>query len=93
MYIQFQAEAPNKGSYTTNNFEDATKFLRSFAMGSTFSTYKNQKPGLGMSIDQVLKKFKVESLEPINKGQSSYLSFTAKDADDETITYKGMIDF
>lgn len=95
-HIHFQGLPPHKGAYTSNQFEDTAKFLCSFASGSSFTVYENQETTSDSSIKlrKVLKKIKIESIEPANKGAGSkYLGFTAKDAADESITYRGIINF
>lgn len=93
MYIQFQSSNPGGGSFTTNDFSDEKIFLKSLGTGSDFKVYEPSTTNdtKDISLKKVIKKLQIETVKPLNKNQSCYLEFTAKDSEDEKSTYSGII--
>lgn len=90
MYIQFQSDQKDHG-YTSNYFEDQAKFLLSLATNGVFKVFKEKAEN---NIHKVIAKIIITSVAPLSADkQSTYLQFTAIDAENDKIFYKGMINF
>ncbi len=79
--------------FTTSNFGDQAAFLDSYTKGDTFNVYEDEEVGGDIKLKKVLKKLKITSAIPANKGVSYYLEFTAEDVDDPSVKYSGHINW
>lgn len=95
MHIQFQAITAEGGRFTSSDFEDQKKFLKSLGTNSDFTVYETvskKETQDKISIKSVLKRLNIYTVKPLKDKNSTYLEFTAKEKDTENI-YEGLINW
>lgn len=95
MYIQFQSVTKEGRSFTSDDFENQEKFLKSLGTNSDFTVYGSgirKEVQDKVSIKPVLKRLKIYTVKPIEGKNSTYLMFTAKESGTENV-YEGLINW